>query len=94
VAASNTLQLRRDGTFGGDAVTTMSSTSSKSVVSGGGTSSTAGTYEFDGYSLTLKHADGHVEKRSVFAFSDRDAQGAPEYIWREGTMMQRIDAKK
>lgn len=93
VGSSNSLELRRDGTFGTAAVGSVSAATSAGTVSAGSQSSQAGTYEFDGYTLTLKHADGREERRTVFAFGTRDAEGAPEFIWREGTMLRRRDAK-
>lgn len=91
VASSNSLRFKKDGTFEGGAIGSVSASTSAGTVGGGSSSSSEGTYEFDGYTLTLKHADGREEKRTVFAFSDKDAQGRPEYIWREGTMLRRRD---
>lgn len=91
LASATSLHLRRDGTFDGEAVGSVSTVAAGHTVGGGSSSSTAGTYEFDGYTLTLRHADGRIEHRTVFAFSDRDAHGAPEFIWREGSMLSRRD---
>lgn len=91
--SSNTLVFRRDGTFGRAAVASFKTTSDRSIVSGGATGADAGTYEFDGFSLTLRLAGGEVRKFTVFAFGDRDAAGRPEYLYRDGTMMRRQDPK-
>ena len=92
-ATSNTLTLRRDGTFGRFALGSASVTTVDGTHGGSSSSASDGTYEFDGYTLTLKHADGREERFTVFGAFSRDAQGAPEYLWREGQMMQRLEAK-
>lgn len=92
-ASSNTLSFRRDGTFGRTAIGSVSVTTSDGTRGSSSTSASDGTYEFDGYTLTLKHADGREERFTVFGAFSRDAQGAPEYLWREGTMMQRLEKK-
>ncbi len=89
--ASNTLVFRRDGTFGQTAVASFRSESDRSVVSGGSTGEAAGTYEFDGFTLTLKSNGGEVQAFTVFAFGDKDAAGRPDYLYRDGTMMRRQD---
>jgi hypothetical protein len=94
ISSAQSLRLRRDGTFGFDAIGGVNATTATTSVSGSSSSETKGTYEFDGHTLTLKHTDGRLEKRTIFAFSDRNAQGAPAYLWRDGSMMHRRDAKK
>lgn len=89
VASSTTIILRRDGTFSRDSIGSISATAARTEVSAYAQTNAAGTYEFDGYTLTLTERDGTVTKHTVFAFSDRDAQGAPEYMWRDGGMMRR-----
>ncbi len=91
VAFSNSLHLRSDGTFASGAVGSVSAATSSGTVGGGSTRDGAGTYEFDDYSLVLRHADGRVEERTVFAFGDKGEKDAPDYIWREGTMLRRRD---
>ena len=91
VSSSKSLHLRSDGSFGASA-TGSASTESPAVSAGAASGSTAaGTYEFDGYTLLLRHADGREERRTVFGYGERDARGAPEFIWREGTMLRRRD---
>jgi len=90
-ASSNTLSFRRDGTFGRTAIGSVSVATRDGTHGSSSTSASDGTYEFDGYTLTLKHADGREESFTVFGAFSRDAQGAPEYLWREGTMMQRLE---
>ncbi len=89
MASSNTIAFRPDGTFGWSSIASFSTTSNGTTVSGGSQGDTAGTYEFDGYTLTMTHKDGTVKKHTVFAFGDQDAAGRPEYIYRDGTMMKR-----
>ena len=87
LASSNTLRLHRDGTFGGESIGSLSTQAGGQSVGSSSANASSGTYEFDGYTLTLHHADGRHERRTVFAFGDRDPQGAPQFIWREGTML-------
>lgn len=93
MAASSTLVFRKDGTVGNSSVATFSTTSDVSTVSGGSQGESAGTYVFDGFTLTLNLGDGGEKKYTVFAFSDEDAEGRPLYLYSEGTMMKRQDVK-
>lgn len=92
-ASSNTLTLRRDGTFGRVTMGSASIATSEGTRGGSSSSATDGTYEFEGHTLTLKHGDGREERFTVFGAFDRDAQGAPEYLWRDGMMMERQAVK-
>jgi len=89
IASSNTLVFRKDGTFSRASVASFKTTGDGSTVSGGSQGDAAGTYEFDGYTLTLTEANAEPRKFTVFAFSDEDAAGRPLYIYRDGTMMKR-----
>lgn len=93
LASSNTIVFRADGTYSRESVASFKTASDRSVVSGGSTGTAAGTYEFDGFTLTLTHTGGETQKFTVFAFSDKDAAGRPEYIYRDGQMMKRRDRK-
>lgn len=92
-AASTTVVFRPDGTFALSSVGTASSTSAGTTVSGGAQGAAAGTYEFDGHTLTLVHTGGDPQTFTVLAFGGDDAAGRPLYIYREGTMMKRQDRK-
>ncbi len=89
IASSNTVVFRKDGTFSRASVASFRTTSDRSMVSGGSQGEAAGTYEFDGYTLTLTETNAAPLKFTVFAFSDEDAAGRPLYIYRDGTMMKR-----
>ncbi len=89
LASSTTIIFRKDGTYSRDSIGSISSAGTRVEVSAYSQASEAGKYEFDGYTLTLTQKDGVVSKYTVFAFSDRDQQGAPEYLWRDGGMMRR-----
>lgn len=89
IASSNTVVFRKDGTFSRASVASFRTTSDRSTVSGGSQGEAAGTYEFDGYTLTLTETGAEPRKFTVFAFSDEDIAGRPEYIYRDGTMMKR-----
>lgn len=89
VASSNTLVFRKDGTFARSSIGSISSKGSGTEVSAGSQSESAGTYEFDGYTLKLGYTDGTGKSHTVFAFGDLDGEGRPEYIYRDGTMMKR-----
>jgi len=89
LASSTTIIFRRDGTYSRDSIGSIRSTGTQVEVSAYSQATEAGRYEFDGHTLTLTQNDGVVTKHTVFAFSDRDGQGAPEYLWRDGGMMRR-----
>jgi hypothetical protein len=36
-------------------------------------------------------SDAHEELRTVFGYGGRDARGAPEHLWREGSLLRRRD---
>ena len=91
--SSNTLVFRRDGTFARESLANINVANSRSTVSGGAQGAAAGTYEFDGFTLTLKPNNEPAVKFTVFAFGDKDSAGRPEYIYRDGTMMKRQDRK-
>lgn len=93
VASSNTLILRRDGTFTRSAMGSAIVATSADTFVGSAASEAAGSYEFDGHTLTLKHADGRTERFTVFGAFARNAAGAPDYLWRDGQMMKRSDAQ-
>ncbi|WP_291916709.1 hypothetical protein [Limnohabitans sp.] len=87
-SSSSTIRFRRDGTFTrGSSVAIVSSTS-RSDVTAGGSAAGGGTYEFDGFMLTLRE-NGAERKYTVFAFGERDAAGRPEHIFNQGLMMKR-----
>lgn len=94
VANSNTLVFRQDGTFARSAIGSIRSTGTDTTVSAGSQSESAGTYAFDGYTLTLAYADGTAGAHTVFAFGDEDGEGRPEYIYRDGTMMRNQAMKR
>ncbi|MCW5550370.1 MAG: hypothetical protein KIT44_15515 [Opitutaceae bacterium] len=89
VMASSTLVFRRDGTFARESVANVSGTSDRSVVTAGTTGASAGTYEFDGFTLTLRSNGEPARSYTVLAFGDKDEAGRPEYLYRDGTMMRR-----
>ncbi len=89
LASTTTIIFRKDGTYSRDSIGSIRSVGPQVGVSAYAQASEAGRYEFDGYTLTLTHKEGLVTKHTVFAFSDRDGQGAPEYLWRDGGMMRR-----
>jgi hypothetical protein len=89
LASSTTIIFRKDGTYSRDSIGSIRSTGTRVEVSAYSQASEAGKYEFDGHTLTLTQKDGAVTKHTVFAFSDRNEQGAPEYLWRDGGMMRR-----
>lgn len=89
LASSNTIVFRADGTYSRESVASFKAASDRSVVSGGSTGAAAGTYAFDGFTLSLTATDGTVQAFTVFAFGHNDAAGRPEYIYRDGQMMKR-----
>lgn len=87
--SSTTITFARDGTFRRGSVSSVRLTGERTTVSGGAQSEAGGTYEFDGFTLTLRSAAGEEQKFTVFAFGDVDAAGKPAHIYRDGTMMRR-----
>lgn len=87
--SSSTLVFMRDGTYAHEGVANFSNTNPQSTVSGGAQSEAAGTYEFDGFTLTLTPKGEVAQRYTVLAFGAKDAAGRPEYIYRDGTMMKR-----
>ncbi|MET0261989.1 MAG: agenet domain-containing protein [Rariglobus sp.] len=94
LASSSTVVFRKDGTFARSSISSFKSTGDTTQVSGGSQSEAVGTYEFDGYTLTLKLNDGTATRYTVFAFGDKDGEGRPEYIYRDGTMMRNQAMKR
>lgn len=87
--AANKIVFRRDGTYARESTANFSNANTQSTVSGGAQNATVGTYEFDGFTLTLKPADETEMRFTVFAFGDKDRADRPEYIYRDGTMLKR-----
>jgi hypothetical protein len=94
LASSSTIVFRKDGTFARSSISSFKSTGDTTEISGGSQSAAAGTYEFNGYTLTLKLNDGATTPYTVFAFGGKDGEGRPEYIYRDGTMMRNQQMKK
>ena len=94
LAASSTIVFRKDGTFARSSISSFKSTGDGTEISGGSQSAAAGTYEFNGHTLTLSPNDGATTRYTVFAFGEKDAEGRPEYIYRDGTMMRNQQMKK
>lgn len=86
-ATARTLDLRGDGTFGQSSAGSVSARSSESIVSGGSSGATAGTWELDDYTLTLTYADGSVVRGVSFPYND----GKSERFFFNGTMYKRIE---
>ena len=87
-SSSSSLNFRRDGTYTRGSGVAVVTQGRSSAVTAGGTAAGAGTYEFDGFTLTLR--ENGVERRlTVFPFGPRDAAGRPEHIFYEGLMIKR-----
>ena len=94
IASSSTVVFHKDGTFGRSSISSFKTTGDTTQISGGSQSEAAGTYEFNGHTLTLKLNDGTATSYTVFAFGDKDGEGCPEYIYRDGTMMRNQEMKR
>lgn len=94
LASSSTIVFRKDGTFARSSISSFKSTGDTTEISGGSQSASAGTYEFNGHTLTLKLNEGTATSYTVFAFGAKDGEGRPEYIYRDGTMMRNQQMKK
>lgn len=90
VSSSNRLNFHRNGTYTRGAITNISSVGRETEVSGGAIGSAAGTYEFNGHTLTLRE-NGIERKYTVFAYGQRDAAGRPEQIFWEGILVKRLN---
>lgn len=69
-ATAHGLELRDDGTFTGESVASLRSTSSESVVSAGSSGDHAGRWKLDGYALVLNYSDGRNARGIAFPFGD------------------------
>lgn len=93
LASSSTVVFRKDGTFARSSISSFKS-GDTTQISGGSQSASAGTYEFNGHTLTLTPNDAAATRYTVFGFGDKDSEGCPEYIYRDGTMMRNQAMKK
>lgn len=74
------LAFSRDGSFvSGGGASASARAGDTSTVAGGTTPERRGSYELDGYVLTLKHADGRVEHR-LMVTDEKD----PGVVWLDG----------
>jgi hypothetical protein len=71
VSSSTAIALRADGTFSTDAATSASGSSGGGSVFSGRTDSSRGTYELDGHTITLRSADGRVQRLVFFIHSEK-----------------------
>jgi hypothetical protein len=88
-SASNTLELREDGTFRRAGVASVQSTSDQSVVEAGTQGQADGTWKVAGYSLVLTGADGKVQRAIAFPYDDKDTPVYPDRMYFAGTMYKR-----
>jgi hypothetical protein len=88
-SASNTIELRPDGTFRRVGVASVQSTSSESVVDAGAQGGGDGKWEVAGYSLVLTGADGKVQRGIAFPYDDKETPAYPDRMYFAGTMYKR-----
>jgi len=88
-SASNTIELRPDGTFRRVGIASVQSTTSESVVESGSQSGGDGKWEVAGYSLLLTGADGKVQRGIAFPYDDKDTPVYPDRMYFAGTMYKR-----
>lgn len=67
---SKTLTFNADGTYRGSGVSTVTTTTERSVAETGGTSSQAGHWRLDGWLLTLTDAQGHTTRDVAYPVGD------------------------
>lgn len=87
-SSSSTIRFHRDGSYTRGSSVAIASSTSRSDVTAGGSAAGGGTYEFDGFMLTLRE-NGTERRYTVFAYGERDAAGRPAHIFNQGLMMKR-----
>jgi hypothetical protein len=88
-ATSNALDLRADGTFTGESVTSLRSTSDGSDVSAGSRGDHSGTWKLDGYSLVMQYNDGRTARGITFPFDDEETPVFPDRFYFSGVMYKK-----
>jgi hypothetical protein len=87
-SVSKTLELHEDGTFTREAVAALESKGEGSRATAGSQGSTAGTWNLDGYTLTLTFANGQVARGITFPFADDKDPSANRFYF-AGTMYKK-----
>lgn len=87
--ASNSIELRPDGTFRRVGVASVQSTTSESVVDAGAQGGSDGKWEIDGYSLVLTGADGNAQRAIAFPYDDKETPVYPDRMYFGGIMYKR-----
>ena len=88
-ATSNALDLRADGTFSGESVASLRSTSNESDVSAGGSSNHSGSWKLDGHTLVLQYKDGRTARGITFPYDDEETPVYPDRFYFAGTMYKK-----
>lgn len=88
-ATSNAIELRADGTYTSGSVGSVSSRSSESTVSAGGTATTGGKWSASSYSITLTDPSGKSTRHIAFPYDDASTPITPDHLYIGGILYKR-----
>lgn len=88
-AGAWTLRFLLDGTFISSGVTGAAVAAGGQTHSGESAAASRGTYELSANTLVLRHADGHVDRRTAYPFGEGEQTARPERINIDGMMFTR-----
>lgn len=89
IAASNSLDIRADGTFGRESIATVKGTTERSEIGAGSQSAGQGTWKLDGFKLTLTEDRGKQTTAICFPFDDEKTPVKPDRFFFNGTMYKK-----
>jgi hypothetical protein len=85
-SSSSSIDLRADGTYAQSGAGSVSSRTSESTVTAGGTSQGGGRWQLNGYTLTLTDGQGKVTQGITFPYDDPKTAVYPDRFYFMGTM--------
>ena len=89
VMSSTTIAFKRDGTYQRESVSSVSTKTRDSVVSGGSTGTEHGRYRIDGTALHMLPDGGKEAVVSTFPYDDGSTGPAPRSVFFSGGMLKR-----
>lgn len=89
VIVSKSLRLEADGRYTMSGITTATSTSNGTQARVGGESEAQGSWQLDGFSLTLVQSNGTTAQHIAFPFDDEKTPVYPDRIFVGGTMYKK-----
>lgn len=89
MSATQTLELRADGSFRESNVAVLAAGTAAGLAAGDGGGGGDGSYELRGNTLTLRYGAGHAATFTAFPFGDGAETSTPEMLNLNGRMFQR-----